>query len=433
MKLDANILFALQSKRPFLWINPAYQPGFSPEGPSRRDIQAAEQRFIKAVPLLKALFSEQVNGNEVIDSMLQPAAALQASQGLTPETAGHWLLKRDDALPIVGSIKARGGFHEILAHAEQLAQQQGLSTQPDLRALATPAAKALFAHYQISVGSTGNLGLSIGTLAAALGFQATVHMSVEAKAWKKQKLREQGVKVVEHSGDYAAAVAVGRQQAAADANTHFVDDEHSLMLFLGYAASARGVAQQLRAQGRQVDSQHPLFVYLPCGVGGAPGGITYGLKALFGAHVHCFFVEPVASPCMLVQLANQDEQGVSVYDIGLDNRTEADGLAVAQASDLVAPLMKTLLSGVLTVSDNDLYDGLWQAQQALTARLEPSAAAALAGPQRLLASAEGQGYLQAQGINTANITHVMWTTGGAMVPEAEYQAFLARGQELNNP
>lgn len=182
-----------------------------------------------------------------------------------------------------------------------------------------------------------------------------------------------------------------------------------------------------------MDSQHPLFVYLPCGVGGAPGGITYGLKALFGAHVHCFFVEPVASPCMLVQLANQDEQGVSVYDIGLDNRTEADGLAVAQASDLVAPLMKTLLSGVLTVSDNDLYDGLWQAQQALAARLEPSAAAALAGPQRLLASAEGQGYLQAQGINTANITHVMWTTGGAMVPEAEYQAFLARGQELNNP
>lgn len=106
--------------------------------------------------------------------------------------------------------------------------------------------------------------------------------------------------------------------------------------------------------GRVVDAAHPLFVYLPCGVGGAPGGITYGLKALFGEHVHCFFAEPVASPCVLVQLASGAQAPVSVYHIGLDNRTDADGLAVGQASHLVSPLMGSQLAGVFTVPDVDI-------------------------------------------------------------------------------
>lgn len=152
------------------------------------------------------------------------------------------------------------------------------------------------------------------------------------------------------------------------------------MLFLGYAAAARPLAAQLEEAGRIVDAGHQLFVYLPCGVGGAPGGITYGLKALFGPHVHCFFAEPVASPCMLVQLAAGHGEQVSVYDIGLDNRTDADGLAVGQASPLVSPLMAAQLSGVFTVSDAQLYRQLLRVKQTMDIDLEPSAAAAVNGP-----------------------------------------------------
>jgi D-serine ammonia-lyase len=263
----------------------------------------------------------------------------------------------------------------------------------------------------VLVGSTGNLGYSVGVMARALGLGVEVHMSHDAQAWKKDRLRAVGATVVEHAGDYAQAVAGARALAAADPAAYFIDDEDSLLLFLGYAAAAWDLAPQLAAQGLVPTPARPLRVYLPCGVGGAPGGVAFGLKCLWGDAVQVVFVEPVAAPCFLLRLATGDD-AASVYDIGLSNRTVADGLAVPRASARVAALAGPLVDAVVTVSDADLLRMLRFQHEAHGLQLEPSAAAGFVAHEMLAGPC-------AEAVAAwcpAPVIPLVWTTGGQGLP-----------------
>ena len=419
------------------WFNPGVAPvaqAIGDVGLTEADVADASARLTRFASYLRQAFPETASSGGIIESDIVPVSHLQQLLGerYNQVLTGSLWLKRDSHLPISGSIKARGGIYEVLKHAEDLALAKGLLTlNDDYALLHSDSARAFFGQYKIAVGSTGNLGMSIGIMGAALGFNVTVHMSADARQWKKDKLRAHGVTVVEYESDYSVAVAQGRQQAESDPTCHFVDDENSVNLFLGYAVAGERLKQQLAAAQITVDAQHPLFVYLPCGVGGAPGGVAFGLKLAFGDAVHCIFAEPTHSPCMMLGVYTGLHDEVSVQDFGIDNLTAADGLAVGRASGFVGKAMQRLLDGFYTVSDEEMYSLLALMERSEGLRLEPSALAGVPGIARVLG--EQQGYLARAGLSPqtmANATHLVWATGGNMVPADEMDAYLAKGREL---
>lgn len=430
------LLSELLALRETAWFNPAIAPtatALADVGLTAQDVAAASARLQRFAPYLAKVFPETAAAGGIIESPLVPLPTLgrQLLDELGVAAGGALWLKADNQLPISGSIKARGGIHEVLKHAEDLALQAGLIRPgDDYAVLASDAARTFFGRYRIAVGSTGNLGLSIGIVSARLGFQATVHMSADARQWKKDRLRASGVTVVEYASDYSVAVAQGREQAASDPNCYFVDDENSPQLFLGYAVAAERLARPFEQAGIQVDAEHPLFVYLPCGVGGGPGGVAFGLKLAFGDAVHCLFAEPTHSPCMLLGVYSGLHDAVSVQDFGIDNVTAADGLAVGRPSGFVGRAMQRLIDGYYTVTDETLSRLLVNAWELEQVRLEPSALAGMPGLQRVLRAPD---YLQRIGVDPARLaraTHLVWGTGGSMVPEAEFAAYLAQGRAL---
>jgi D-serine dehydratase len=425
----------LVALRETAWFNPAIVPfaeAVGDVGLSAADVAGASARLSRFAPYIQRVFPETAVHGGIIESGIRPLASLQAalSQCHGVELTGHLWLKMDSHLPVSGSIKARGGIHEVLKHAEDRALEGGLlHVGDDYRVLDSDEARAFFGRYRIAVGSTGNLGLSIGIMGATLGFRVTVHMSADARQWKKDMLRAYGVEVVEYASDYSVAVSEGRKQAESDPTCHFVDDENSTSLFLGYAVAAERLKAQFDAFGIAVDAAHPLFVYLPCGVGGGPGGVAFGLKLIFGDAVHCIFAEPTHAPSMLLGVYTGLHDAVSVQDFGIDNLTAADGLAVGRASGFVGKAMQRLLDGYYTVSDEDLYALLALMERCEGICLEPSAVAGVPGIVRVLG--EQQGYLARIGLDARSLmqaTHLVWATGGSMVPSVEMDAYLSKGR-----
>ncbi|WZL73330.1 D-serine ammonia-lyase [Clostridiaceae bacterium 35-E11] len=407
------------------WTNPRYQlfeEAMQNISLSEIHIKEAEERLQRFAPYIKKVFPETHNTNGIIESSIVQIPTMQkyTAQQFQQQFPGQWLLKCDNHLPIAGSIKARGGIYEVLKHAEALAlKNHMLATTDDYSILASEKFRSFFSQYSIAVGSTGNLGLSIGIISAKMGFKVTVHMSADAKQWKKDLLRSKGVEVVEYASDYSKAVAAGRKQSSEDPNSYFIDDENSTNLFLGYAVAAYRLKKQLADMRIPVDKDHPLFVYLPCGVGGGPGGVAFGLKLIYKDNVHCFFAEPTHSPCMLIGMLTEQHDKVCVQDFGIDNITEADGLAVGRPSGFVGKTLTPLLSGIYTVEDADLYRLLRALADTENIFLEPSALASLLGPIQLFKSTSGQKYLADHHLKEKlqNATHISWATGGSLVPK----------------
>lgn len=402
---------------------------------SMDDIDDAEKRWARFAPFIRNMFPETEESGGLIESPLREISKMKDLLNTRWKAGleGRLMLKMDSDLAVAGSVKARGGIYEILKHSEDLALEAGMITLNDsYEKFALPQFREFFGRHSIHVGSTGNLGLSIGIISAALGYDVTVHMSMDAKQWKKDLLRQKGVRVIEYASDYSEAVKKGRRLAEEDPMSYFVDDENSVNLFLGYSVAAKRLKQQLKQADVTVDREHPLFVYIPCGVGGAPGGVAFGLKQVFGDHVYCFFQEPVNAPCMLLGVMTGLHNQICVQDIGLSGQTAADGLAVGRPSRFVGKVITHMLAGEFTIEDDNLYRFMGGLMDEEGIFIEPSSCASFQGPARLCCSPEGRAFLERFNLSgkMEHATHIAWATGGSLVPEAVRRQYYEKSREL---
>lgn len=241
----------LQLRHESAWMNPnvgSADAALAALPLTRTDVDDAEARLERFAPFIKKVFPETAADRGLIESPLTEIENMRAwlNENEGAQLAGKLFLKRDSDLPVAGSVKARGGCYAVLKHTEDLALANRLvETRDDYSVFATRAFRDFFSQYELHVGSTGNLGLSIGIMGAALGYRVTVHMSADARQWKKDLLRAKGITVLEYGADYSYAVQKGRERAAEDPRSYFIDDENSVDLFLGYAVAARRLKAQL--------------------------------------------------------------------------------------------------------------------------------------------------------------------------------------------
>ncbi|MET1015142.1 MAG: D-serine ammonia-lyase [Paenisporosarcina sp.] len=428
---DYPLLKKIVDLEPVVWLNPKHLPksqlGSLPV--TREDMDEAAALWDRFAPFLALAFPETRETNGIVESPLRLIDTLrnELNNRYVVQIEGDLFLKCDNELPIAGSIKARGGVYEVLYYAEKLALEAGLvHKDDDYSVFLSEKFTSFFQQFTIGVGSTGNLGLSIGIIAAKLGFNVSVYMSYDAKQWKKDLLRAKGANVHEFAGDFGEAIFAGREHTKLNPKGYFVDDENSRHLFLGYSVAAIRLEEQLAVEKVKVDEEHPLFVYLPCGVGGSPGGIAFGLRQVFGDHVHCFFVEPTHSPAVLIGLLTGEKEKVSVQDFGIDNVTEGDGLAVGRPSSFASSISEKTISGMYTLEDDELFKLLALLADSEGILIEPSAASGLLGPIKILAT----DYLNKHQLNAKQATHIVWATGGLLVPREDMDLYYEKGIEL---
>lgn len=427
--IHLSILNDIKALKEVFWINPKYESFDNVKDSlevSNGDVLDAEKRLNRFAPYIKSAFPETASSGGIIESPIAkiPNMKKRMESDLDKKISGELLVKLDSNLPIAGSIKARGGIYEVLKHAETLAIENNMLTvEDDYSIINSNRFRDFYSNYTIQVGSTGNLGISIGIMSAKLGFKVKIHMSRDAKEWKKGLLRSKGVEVIEYASDYSKAVEEGRKLSDMNPKSYFIDDENSKDLFMGYAVAAFRLKKQLEDANILVDEKHPLIVYLPCGVGGGPGGVAYGLKLVYGDNVHCFFAEPTHSPSMLLGLVTGLHSEICVQDFGIDNKTEADGLAVGRPSSFVGKTMEKLLAGEYTIDDERLYKLLQALLDEEQIYLEPSALAGFMGPV-YVSEKECIEHLE-------NATHICWATGGSLVPKKLMEKYYEKGKMLN--
>ncbi|MFP5342771.1 MAG: threonine/serine dehydratase [Candidatus Limnocylindria bacterium] len=248
-------------------------------------------------------------------------------------------LKAESLQPI-GAFKLRGAY-EAAAVLPEAVRERGLITY-----------------------SSGNHAQGVARAARLLGVPAVVVMPADAPRIKRERVEADGaeVVVVGNGSDERQAVA---ERIAAERRLAVIPPFDDDRVIAGQGTVGLEIAEDLPGVG---------LVLVPVGGGGLASGVAAAIKALRPA-CRVVGVEPELAADAQASLRSGTIVRWSAEDVG---RTIADGTRTRSLGRRTFAHLRALLDDIVTVSEDEIVDGIRLAAGLSRLVVEPSGALAIA-------------------------------------------------------
>lgn len=211
--------------------------------------------------------------------------------------------------------------------------------------------------------STGNHGLGLSLAAKKEGLGLTLVLPAGVSSWKKRRLQDFGVTLLEYGESCEKAEIFARELAYRE-NKIFISPYNDPEVIFGQGTIGLELIEDMEA---------PDTVLIPVGGGGLAAGIAGYLKAII-PNIQVFGVEPRHSAFMAASI-----QAGKIIEIE-ERQTIADAVAGGiEPGSITFPLCQQLLDGVILVEEESIalaMSLLWKNHHQV---IEGAGALALAG------------------------------------------------------
>lgn len=286
-----------------------------------------------------------------LNQITQAAERIHGHAVLTPlientklnELAGAKVYVKAENLQRTGSFKFRGAFNTLAKLRNEQSDAE-----------------------HVLAWSSGNHAQGVACAAQLLGFQAHIVMPADAPLIKKRNTESYGAKVIEYDRHSENREDIGRTLAA-QLNAVVIPPYDDINIMAGQGTCGLEIFQQSKSCDVTLDA-----LLTCCGGGGLTAGVASTFAALSPA-THIYAVEPYDFNDHQRSL----EAGQRV-EINPENRSICDALLAPTPGQLTFPINQSLLTEVLSVTDEQVIEAIHFAFTELKLVVEPGGAVALA-------------------------------------------------------
>lgn len=211
----------------------------------------------------------------------------------------------------------------------------------------------------VLAASSGNHALGVALSSNLLGIEATVVMPQHAPAIKVEQARQYGAKVILHGATYDEALEYAKKLSMEQGKPLLPSFDDPKVI-----AGQGTIALEVLEVIPDID----LFV-APIGGGGLISGLILVVNEL-RHHAKVIGVQATGAASMLESIRIGEVVKLPVI------KTIADGIAVQQPGKLNFEFAKRYLSNLVTVSDDQIFEGMVRMLWDMRVVVEPAAAAA---------------------------------------------------------